>query len=346
MATRWLSSRAVSSRIGALAPALGRRLALDRLDGVAQDVDQDLAQPFRVGRRLPECAGSSVQTERSASCRPPPAARTASVASALMSAGASSNLIGRAKSRTSVTIRFRRAISSSMSRVARFDLIRPRPSPGASVRSAVLMIISGLRISWATTVDSRPSDDSRSRCVASRWNRWIESVIELKRRREQARVLVLPAAVGRHRDPPRQVAGGRHLAHRRGNRAERPRDRARDGVAQERGRQHRQRPPSRPSIVCSVRRNRRRSVRERRIERGRQPGRPRRRQRPASGRCTRCRRCAHLRRDARDVRSSVARARATCSSGSVAAWTSPSRGKRDLAVGQGLEPLRRPARRG
>ena len=42
------------------------------------------------------------------------------------------------------------------------------------------MIISGLRISCATTVDSRPSDDSRSRCAASRWNFSIESVIELK----------------------------------------------------------------------------------------------------------------------------------------------------------------------
>ena len=42
------------------------------------------------------------------------------------------------------------------------------------------MIISGLRISCATTVDSRPSDERRSRWVASRWNFSIESVIELK----------------------------------------------------------------------------------------------------------------------------------------------------------------------
>ena len=41
------------------------------------------------------------------------------------------------------------------------------------------MIISGLRISCATTVERRPSDDSRSRCAASRWNRAIESVIVL-----------------------------------------------------------------------------------------------------------------------------------------------------------------------
>ena len=38
------------------------------------------------------------------------------------------------------------------------------------------MIISGLRISCAMTVDRRPSDDSRSRCAVSRWKRAIESV--------------------------------------------------------------------------------------------------------------------------------------------------------------------------
>jgi hypothetical protein len=38
------------------------------------------------------------------------------------------------------------------------------------------MIISGFRTSWAITVESRPSADSRSRCAASRWNRAIESV--------------------------------------------------------------------------------------------------------------------------------------------------------------------------
>ena len=49
------------------------------------------------------------------------------------------------------------------------------------------------------TVDSRPSDDSRSRCAASRWNRSIESVIVLNVRGEQPRVLVLPARVRRQR---------------------------------------------------------------------------------------------------------------------------------------------------
>ena len=38
------------------------------------------------------------------------------------------------------------------------------------------MIINGLRISWAITVESRPSEDRRSRCAASAWKRAIESV--------------------------------------------------------------------------------------------------------------------------------------------------------------------------
>ncbi len=42
------------------------------------------------------------------------------------------------------------------------------------------MIISGFLISWAMTVERRPSDDSRSRWFASRWKRAIESVIVLK----------------------------------------------------------------------------------------------------------------------------------------------------------------------
>ena len=62
---------------------------------------------------------------------------------------------------------------------------RPRRSPaaarpGRSVRSDALMIISGLRTSCAITVDSRPSESSRSRCAASRWKRAIESVSVLK----------------------------------------------------------------------------------------------------------------------------------------------------------------------
>ena len=42
------------------------------------------------------------------------------------------------------------------------------------------MIISGFRTSWATTVDRRPREDSRSRWAASRWNAAMESVRLLK----------------------------------------------------------------------------------------------------------------------------------------------------------------------
>ena len=53
------------------------------------------------------------------------------------------------------------------------------------------MIISGLRTSCAITVERRPSDDSRSFCDISRWNRAIESVRVLNVRRQQPRVLVV-----------------------------------------------------------------------------------------------------------------------------------------------------------
>ena len=101
------------------------------------------------------------------------------------------------------------------------------------------MIISGLRTSCAMTVDSRPSDDSRSFCDISRWNRAIESVSVLNvvaSSRASSSSQRLP---WRERDLARQVAGGGHLAHHVGDRGQRPRDRARDGEAEERREQHR-----------------------------------------------------------------------------------------------------------
>ena len=84
-----------------------------------------------------------------------------------MSVGASWNWIGRAKSSTSLTIRFSRTTSPSMSAAAS-RTASPLASRCRSVWSAALMIISGLRTSCAMTVDSRPSDDSRSFCDISR----------------------------------------------------------------------------------------------------------------------------------------------------------------------------------
>jgi hypothetical protein len=87
-------------------------------------------------------------------------------------------LIGRAKSSTSDTRWFSRVTSSSISATAVW-IFDDGAASCFSDRSAVLMIINGLRISCATTVERRPSDDSRSRCAASRWNRAIDSVIVL-----------------------------------------------------------------------------------------------------------------------------------------------------------------------
>ena len=52
----------------------------------------------------------------------------------------------------------------------------PLKSGWRSACSDPLMIISGFRTSCAMTVDRRPSDDSRSFCDISRWNRATESV--------------------------------------------------------------------------------------------------------------------------------------------------------------------------
>ena len=60
----------------------------------------------------------------------------------------------------------------------------------------------------------------------------------VERRGEQPRVFVLPARRRGKRNLAGQVPGRRHLAHRRGDDAERAGDRARDAVAQHRGGQH------------------------------------------------------------------------------------------------------------
>ena len=103
------------------------------------------------------------------------AAAAAPVHTALRSVGARSTGMGRARSSTSLTTRLSRATSVSMSAAASRHSARDA-LPSRSTRSEPLMIISGLRISWATTVESRPSADSRSRWAASRWKRAMESV--------------------------------------------------------------------------------------------------------------------------------------------------------------------------
>ena len=79
------------------------------------------------------------------------------------------------------------------------------------------MIISGLRTSWAMTVDRRPSDESRSFCDISRWNRAIESVkvLNVVASSRASSSSSAPAANG---DLAGQIAGRRHLAHHLGDR--------------------------------------------------------------------------------------------------------------------------------
>ena len=116
--------------------------------------------------------------------------------------------IGRAKSSTSSTMRLRRRTSWSMSRSRLRDAPPAAASARRSVRSEALMIMSGLRTSWAMTVDRRPRADSRSRSAGLA----LEAGDGLGQRVEgagqQARVLVVPAA-GRAAILPREVAGGR-----------------------------------------------------------------------------------------------------------------------------------------
>ena len=230
MATRSAPSRRVFRRIGSAWRRV--RPGHDGVPGVRQDVDQRQPQPFGVGadRRAASRSRSSV---------------TASVVSTLTA------LAGVVAERVEVGGRQVELDRPGEVEHLGHDAVEPgdllvdvgdrgperlraRRSRPRRPRSAVLMIISGLRISCATTVESRPSDDSRSRCAASRWKRAIESVIVLKVVASSRASSSSHRAAARQRDPPRQVAGGRHLAHRRGDRAERPGDRARDGVADER----------------------------------------------------------------------------------------------------------------
>ena len=107
-----------------------------------------------------------------------------------------------------------------------------------SVCSDALMIISGLRISCAMTVDSRPSDDSRSLCDISRWKRAIESVSVLNVVASSRASSSSQRSAVAQRDLARQVAGRGHVAHHAGDGGQRPGDRAGDGVAEQRRQQH------------------------------------------------------------------------------------------------------------
>ena len=142
----------------------------------------------------------------------------------LTSARRRSKRIGLAKSSTSVTMRFSRSVSSSMSATA------SRTSAGVT-RRARAMPQRGpddhqrIATSCAMTVDSRPSDDSRSCCAASRWNRAIESVsvlnVDASSRASSSSQARLRTVTFRVRSP---VAATSRIASVTGG--QRPRDRA------------------------------------------------------------------------------------------------------------------------
>ena len=90
------------------------------------------------------------------------------------------------------------------------------------------------------TVDSRPSDEQPLllRHLALEPRDRIGQRVE--RRRQQPRVLVVPAVAVAKGDLARQVAGRGDLAHHVGDRRERPGDGARDREAEERREHHRQ----------------------------------------------------------------------------------------------------------
>ena len=232
--------------------------------GIGQDVHEREAQPLGIGhdRRQTRATGPGLTRAAAAVGQPP--RRAASAHSALMSTGASVELDRPGEIED---------LGDDAVEPLHFlvDVVDGRPDlAGAaslprSDRSVVLMIISGLRISCATTVDSRPSDESRSRCAASRWKRAIESVIELNDEASSRASSSSQRDAGWQRDAAGQVAGRRHLAHRVGHRAERPRDRARDRVARQgrgehRGDRHQQERSDAPRD-----RNCSRSVRDRRM---------------------------------------------------------------------------------
>ena len=197
-----------------------------RLLGVGEQVHEHRSNPLAIGDDRGDASAIEPRRRLAVDGDGP----TASSHRRLMSVGAHSKRIGRAKSSTSWTRRFSRAISSSISPAASQDR---RIDPGrVIVRSAPLMIISGLRTSWAMTVDIRPRADSRSRWAASRWNRVIASVRLLKVRASTC------ASSSGHQSSSARVSLrvrsplSRDLPHVVGDAGERPGDGAGDAEAQ------------------------------------------------------------------------------------------------------------------
>ena len=154
-----------------------------------------------------------------------------------MSAGASSKRIGRAKSSTSFTIRFRRTTSPSMSAAA------SRTTAGLDVRLAKRVkrrLDDHQRIADFVRDDrgqaARATRAAPLRHLALARNRIGQRV---ERRRQQPRVFVVPLPRAPEHDLAREVAGGGDLPHDAGDGGERTRDGPRHGKAQKRREEHR-----------------------------------------------------------------------------------------------------------
>ncbi len=150
-------------------PARGQALA-----GVLDQVDEDAAQPLAVGD---DRARGGLEREARRRGRPRPRGRPAPrPARARRRRPAPARRAAAARSRARRPRCGRGAPPRGRCPAAASRTSLAVAPPACSVRSDPLMIMSGLRTSWAITVDRRPSAESRSRSAASRWKRAIESV--------------------------------------------------------------------------------------------------------------------------------------------------------------------------
>ena len=170
-----------------------RRGAVDRVPRVDEHVDERDAQPLGVGRHRRRAPASRSRRDRARPGRTRCAAAADSRQSAFRSAGASSKRIGRAKSSTSLTMRLSRATSSSMSATA------SRSAAGVDVRLPQRVqrrLDDHQRVADLVRDDGREAAERRQplllRHLALEARDRVGQRVE--RRRQQPRVLVVPAA--------------------------------------------------------------------------------------------------------------------------------------------------------
>ena len=165
-----------------------------------------------------------------------------------------------AKSSTSVMTRFSRATSSSMLAAASATFVA-----GCRRRSPHGRLDDHQRVPDLVRDDGRePSERRQPLALAGFALEPVERVGELAERRRRAAARPHRPTDSAPVASARQVAGGRHLAHRRGQGAQRARHRPRDAVAEYRRHENRRR--ARSSAICqrSGGRKLRCSVRDRR----------------------------------------------------------------------------------